>query len=751
LKQTFFLILFFINLANCYQIANGQSDNARPKIGLALSGGGSLGMAHVGVLKVLEEAGLRPDYITGVSMGSIVGAMYSIGYNAETIEYLFRTADWDLILSNNQPEDKVIFTEKKYFNNSIVSLPVSSRKVRLPSGLINGQQIEKTLSYFIWPAADINYFSELPIPFLCIGTDLISTSKVVMKSGYLPDAVRASMAVPSIFTPIKIDTAVIIDGGFVRNIAVTELKEMGADIIIGSYTGFHRYNENELQSVAGVLKQVAFFNSINDYAEEKKLIDILVEPDVKDFSSTIFTNSDSIIQRGYEAASPLRDRFMRLADSLDLLGKQKPVDFILNKRYYTFDKIEVTGNNIISEEQILGVLGIDPGEEVDRHTLNEGIDLLYGRSWFEKVKYRFMPANDSLTLVIECIEKPKGILYGSVHYDNNLNAGIILNLSVKNLLNTRSVVDIESYLAQFYRFRFSYTQFIDRNQRFGLSAFVNADNTMIPVMMIKNETGRFLNRSFGTGINLNKRSGLNHFITISSSYENLTLIPDFISVNQFRKVSYSFINAGIINQYNNLDTKHFPNKGNMFQVSINVSSLLSGKDQHRTIVNKYTPGQPGDFLFKKSWSAAANLRHYYSPDQKLTLGMGADCLFIHTRDTVTSPHNYYYTGGIEGTGGRSFPLSGFHAGEIQVERLASLRFDADWEFIKYLHLNLLTSFAVAKEPGRNEEISFLGGYGLGISYMSIIGPLKVGLMQGFSSNARYFKSIKGYLSIGFIF
>ena len=267
LKISGFLVFVF----SLGQAVIAQQVGTRPKIGVALSGGGSLGMAHIGVLKVMEEAGLRPDYITGVSMGSIVGSLYSIGYRSDSLQALFKNGDWELILSNSVPEYKVIFTEKRYFNNSIISLPVSFKKVRLPSGLINGQQIEKMLSYYEWSAADISDFSKLPIPFLCVGTDLITCKKVVLRTGYLPDAVRASMAVPSIFTPIKIDTAVLIDGGFVRNIAVSELKEMGADIVIGSYTGFHRYNEDELQSVTGVMKQVSFFNAINDYSLQKQL------------------------------------------------------------------------------------------------------------------------------------------------------------------------------------------------------------------------------------------------------------------------------------------------------------------------------------------------------------------------------------------------------------------------------------------------------------------------------------------------
>ncbi len=708
-------------------------------------------MAHIGVLKVMEEAGLRPDYITGVSMGSIVGSLYSIGYRSDTLSNLFKTANWDLILSNNIPENKVIFTEKKYFNNSIISFPISSRKVRLPSGLISGQQIEKMLSYYAWPAVDIDDFSKLPIPFLCIGTDLISCKKVVLKKGYLPDAIRASMAVPSIFTPIKIDTTVLIDGGFVRNIAVSELKEMGADIIIGSYTGFHRYSENELQSVPGILKQLSSFNSFNDYTEQRKFIDILIEPRVKDLSSTVFTNADSIIQRGYIAALPFRETFKKLADSLNLIGSQQPVESILNRHSLVFDKIEVIGNDIISDDQILGVLDIKPGKQIDKDMLSDKIDLLYGRSWFDKVKYRIVPDNDSLTLVIDCIEKPQALLYGSVHYDSFLKAGILLNLSVKNLLTPRSLIDVESYLAQFYRFKVNYTQFIDRNQILGLSTFFSSDNTLFPVLVINDEIGQFINRNYSTGLNLNKRTGLNHLMTVSASYESINLIPDFIPTNRLKRVAFNYLAAYYLNQINTLDTKHFPNRGLLFQISVGTSKLLSGKIQTDYNKKTYSPEFPGQFLFKRSYSASGDFRQYFSPNKKFTFAVGGDFLMTYTNDSITSPHNYYFAGGPDYTLNRSIPLIGFHSAEIPIDRYAGLRFDFDFEFQKDLHLGLIINTAIAREPGKGSDLSFLGGYGLSVGYMSIIGPLKIGVMHGFSNEERYFSAIKAFISIGFSF
>ncbi len=744
-------IIIILALLCFLPVSNAQTAEKRPKVGLALSGGGSLGMAHVGVLKVMEEAGLKPDYVTGVSMGSIVGGFYSMGYSPDSLQRLFRETDWNLILSNKIPENKVIFTEKRYYNNSIISLPVTLKKFLLPSGMINGQQIENMLSYYCWPAAKINDFSKLPIPFLCIGTDLYSCKKVILRKGYLPDAIRASMAVPSLFTPMTIDTAVIIDGGFVRNIAVSELREMGADIVIGSYTGFHKLNKNELQSVAGVLKQLSFFNSILDYASEKKKIDILIEPYTDDMSSTVFTNSDSIIMRGYKAALPFREKFRRLADSLNRLGPRKPDSVILNKKPYVFDKIEITGNKINSDEEILGVLNLTPHQPVDKDILTDKMELLYGRAWFEKVKYRIVPRNDSLILVIDCIEKPKAFLNGSLHYDNAIQAGLLVSLSAKNPVTQGSSFNIDAYIGQYYRFRSLFTQFVDRNQSLGLSFNFNFDNTLLLFMTERGEKGQFYRRFLEGGLSIDKRLGLNHFMSLSANYGNLNIVPDFISVNNLKRLTFNYISIGYMNELNTLDNKHFPKKGVLFNVSLNASKLLEG--DYRTINYKYeyTESDPGDFMFKKSYSLTASLRKYYSPVRKLTFCFGGDALFTYSSDTSFSVNDYYFLGGQDYTTNRSIPLTGFHANEIPVAKVASACINLDLEFSDNFHLSFLTNIAAAQEIGNGKNFSCLGGYGLGLGYMSKLGPLRVGIMQGLSSTERYFNSIKGFISLGFSF
>lgn len=708
-------------------------------------------MAHIGVLKVLEEAGLRPDYITGVSMGSIMGGMYAMGYSADSMYKLVKGMNWDLILSNNIEENKVIFPEKEHFNNSIISLPLSSKKIALPSGLINGQQIENIFSYYAWPAAGINDFSKLPIPFMCLAVDILTGKKVELHNGYLPDAMRASSAVPSFFTPIKIDSALLVDGGVLRNYAAEEVRNMGADIVIGSYTGFQTYSEDELKSMPGIIKQIVFQRSHEDYQKQKKITDLLIEPKVRDLHSTVFSNVDTIIERGYKAALLHREYFRKLADSLNIISPQKPLENILDNRIFAFDRIEVTGNVIYKDYQILGVLGIAPGDKIDKDILREKIDLLYGKTWFEKVKYRITSRNDSLILTVDCIDQPKSMLYGGVYYNNNIGAGIVFRMTFKDPISQKSFVDFDSFIGQSYRLKLTMIQYIDRNQKFGLSAAFFADNTRLPLVEIRKETGSayYRNNYIRTGIS--KYLGLNHLMDVSVSMENSSFSPDYISLNQLRKIAYWSLSESFSYKINTLDTKHFPNKGLLFQISVNTSRLLSGKIQTDNTKETYRSEFPSDFLFKRSYSVAGDIRRYFSSGRKLTLSAGCDFLFTHTNDSITSPHNYYFAGGQESAFHRSIPLIGFHTGEIAIDRFTGVRFDADFEFHKDLHLSLLTNVAIAKEPGKSEDYSVLGGYGLGIGYMSIIGPLKIGIMHGFSSSERYYNAIKAYFSIGFNF
>ncbi len=625
LKNSLSAFLLFSLFFNSYS----QEIHKRPSVGLVLSGGGAHGIAHLGVIKLMEESGLRPDYITGVSMGSIIGGMYSLGYSADSLYKILQEINWEDIFSNKIPENKVTFLEKNNFYNSIISLPTSSARVSLPSGLINGQQIENMLNYYLWPAANISDFSRLPVPFMCVGADIISYKKIDLKTGYLPDAIRASFAVPSIFTPIKIDTLLLVDGGLIRNFAASEAREMGADILIGSYAGFQAYKEEELHTVSGIIRQIAFYRSLEDFNDQKKLVDVLITHNLRKLPKTDFKDVDSLVKRGYEAALPYKEYFMKLADSLNLIEKQKPPENILDKQSYIFDRIEIKGNNIYSDDQIQGILDIEPGEKVDKTMLREKIDLLYGKAWFEKVKYRIIPRNDSLILVIDCEEKPKGMLYGSFHYDNTLGAGVILGLSVKNLLTQRSVINVNSYIAQYFRVEMNAIQFIDRNQKFGLSLNFYADNTLYPMFEMRGDNGDVISRNFVPSLSISRQIGLNQLMSVSLDYENKNLIPQFASDDHIKSLTYNYLTSSYDYFINSVDTKHFPNRGMIFNLSASTSKLISETVTTDTGTTSDWSRNNSDFFSERFYTLYGHLKYYFSNSGRVTFSIGGDVSIHH--------------------------------------------------------------------------------------------------------------------------
>lgn len=729
-----------------------QENRARPKLGLALSGGGAKGLAHIGVIRAMEEAGLKPDYITGVSMGSIVGGMYSMGYSPDSIAGMFSKFDWGPAMSDRIPENKIIFLEKRHFHNSLISLPITRTSIRIPSGLISGQIIESGLNHYFWPAATITDFSELPIPFLCLATDVVTSKRVVFRNGYLPDAIRASIAIPTVFTPVRTDTAVLVDGGVVRNFAVSELREMGADIVIGSYVSFRGYKEKDLETAYGILKQIGFLTSLSDYEDQKRQTDIMIEPDLAGISTLSFNNVDSIIEKGYREALKYREDFERLADSLNSFGPRAPVVALPDVKYYRFNSIRVTGNVLITDAQIIGVLDIRPGENVDRTLLEERIELLYGKSWFEKVKYRIIPEGNLLTLEIECIEKPKAMLYGSLHYDPVLSAGAVISLSVRDLLTPGSVINIDSYIGQYYRFRLSATQFIDRSQKLGIEASLFADNTRFPLIKLRNETGPMLSQNMNTSFSLSKRLSLNHMMTLSLSFENQRLIPDFITASRIRRLSYDNLKVMYNYQANTLDQKHFPNQGIIYGVSLASSKLLGASVRIGSVKHSYRPGdEESPFSFDRTYGARAWFNTYTSPSEKVTVNIGGDFLLTTGTDSITKGNDFWLLGGTDALTDRSVAAIGFHPNQIMIRNIGGVRFGTDIEIVSDLHLTLEGNLFALTESDREIGFTIMGGYGIGAGYMTVAGPIRIGIMHGFYDRQLLFKNIKGFVSMGFTF
>jgi NTE family protein len=353
--------------------------------------------------------------------------------------------------------------------------------------------------------------------------------------------------------------------------------------------------------------------------------------------------------------------------------------------------------------------------------------------------------------VIECIEKPKIMFYGSVHYDNALGSGILMSASVKNLLTPGSEFSLDSFIGQYYRALISFSQYTGGYQKLGISAHFNIDDTPIPVLTLKGETGEWESLNLSSGLSFERVFGLNQMLSLSFDIENRYLMPRYVSGIDIKYLSYNYLTSTLNYQVNTLDNRHFPNKGILMNISAGMSDLFSGSIKIGRIRTEIDKDSPGEFRIGKFYTLKGNWKKYIPSGKRLTLSLSADILYVNRCDSVPSQNNFLMLGGMTSVNDRSIAMYGFHTNEIAIKQLAGLGMELDWKLIKDLHLTLGANVAEAREAGRATGYSSLAGYGMGLGYMSMLGPIKVGVMHGLYGRERYFNKIKGYFSIGFQF
>jgi NTE family protein len=276
---------------------------ARPRIGLVLSGGSALGLSHVGVLRWLEEHRIPIDYVGGTSMGGLVGGLYATGHDsAETREFV-RDIDWTAIFNSSAPFEYLQFRRKQDLRDFPNRLEVGLRKgIRLPTGLSAGHEVGLAISRFAAPYEEIRSFDDLPTPFRCVATDLIEGKEVVFKDGHLPTALRATMSLPAVFSPLSYNGKLLVDGAVLDNLPVTVVKDMGADLIIAVALVDPPAKRVDLESLLGVAGRALSVMVDDNERRHMALADILIAPDLTGVKSTDFANYADLDKRGYAAA-----------------------------------------------------------------------------------------------------------------------------------------------------------------------------------------------------------------------------------------------------------------------------------------------------------------------------------------------------------------------------------------------------------------------------------------------------------------
>lgn len=285
----------------------------RKKVGIVLSGGGAKGVAHIGALKVIEEAGIPIDYIVGTSMGAIVGGLYSIGYTPQQLDSIVSAQDWKYLLSDASDPETTLLSEKLESKQYLLSIPITGKTPHVSdAGIIKGRNISRLISELTIGYHDSISFNRLPIPFACVSENIVNGSKIVFHEGILGTAMRASMSIPGVFSPVYLNDMVLVDGGLADNYPVDIAREMGAEIIIGVDVQSSLMKADELTNLPNVLGQILNLIGEESYRKNVKDSNIHIKVNVDGYSAASFSHEalDTLMRRGKEATMASWDKLI---------------------------------------------------------------------------------------------------------------------------------------------------------------------------------------------------------------------------------------------------------------------------------------------------------------------------------------------------------------------------------------------------------------------------------------------------------
>lgn len=428
----------------------------RPKVGLVLAGGGARGASFIGVLKCLEELGVPVDYVVGSSMGSIVGGMYALGYSPDEMAEIISSIQWKKYVGNHIDRSCYSAELRERYSTQVINVPFNAKGVfkegfipavisELPIAYVNNAEIENLFNELSQGYLDSISFDSLPVPFACVATDIVAGKEVVLRSGNLADAIRASMAIPGVFSPVVVDGKLLYDGGLINIFPSDVLREMGADIIIGiEFSNEKYFFGNKIPTASKLFDYIYNFVIHPKRDENKRLCDILIKPNTAEFGPFSFTSQaiDTLVSRGYQAAQQNREALLQLKQILDSISGQpvhkKPRTNRannLNGQSFMVQKIVMDGEKLTNSQiNWLKRRGkIHDGKLVTTDNIRKAIELFRGTGAFNAVSYELAP-KDSLSdrqqLTFHMGSTSPDVVGLGARYDTEEGAALLFSLGL---------------------------------------------------------------------------------------------------------------------------------------------------------------------------------------------------------------------------------------------------------------------------------------------------------------------------------
>lgn len=444
----------------------------RPTVAVVLSGGGAKGVAHVGVLRHIEELGIPVDLVVGTSMGGLVGGLYSLGYSVDQLDSLVRNIDWNWALSDKLSRKYITYSDLKYKEKYLLSIPFFYEKDyykmmraddtrfnpghrndilhlgadnedgpemllnnllgSLPSGYISGQNVSNLISSLTIGYQDTMSFQAFPIPFVCVAADMVSGKAKIWHEGKINDAMRSTMSIPGMFAPVRLDGMVLVDGGLRDNYPTGLAREMGADIIIGVDLSESRRTYTDVNNIGAIIGQGVDMLARDAYEKNVKIPDVKIKPQLHGYHMMSFEQEslDTIVQRGYEAAlvqdSLLRDVAARTKEGYS--AKRKPKAFGFKSDSLVIADVEIRGVLPREEELLAKRLNLKFGQKISRDDLDDIVAKIYGTQSYDYVTYELLGSSEPFRLIINCRKGPIHQLGLGVRADTEEIVSVLLNL-----------------------------------------------------------------------------------------------------------------------------------------------------------------------------------------------------------------------------------------------------------------------------------------------------------------------------------
>ncbi|OBX23553.1 MULTISPECIES: patatin-like phospholipase family protein [Bizionia] len=721
MKYTLIVFCFFIFITGFSQ---NQDSTVDPKVGLVLSGGGAKGLAHIGVLKVIDSLGIRIDYVAGTSMGAIIGSLYAAGYSGKQIDTIFRDVDFDKIINDNLPRAAKTFYERDNSEKYALTLPFDKFKLKLPSALFRGQNTLSLLSKLTLHVSDVEDFSKLPIPFFCIATNVETGQAVVLDKGSLAQSIVASGAFPSLFQPVIIDDQILIDGGVVNNYPIDELKAKGMDIIIGVDVQDDLATREELRSAPDIILQINNYRTINDMKLKSKKTDIYIKPDITDYTVISFSDGSKIIEKGELATKKKIADLNKIVNQQVVKPKKATVIKVIDS--IRVNTINISGNEKYSRAYVIGKLKIKPEKKIEYTTFVEGVNNLAATNNFASVVYQLHPTENEgeYDLDVSVLETQTRTFFKvGLHYDDLYKTGVLLNLTRKRLLLNDDVASLDFVLGDNIRYNFEY--YIDKGfyWSIGITSRYNQFKKNVPATSLLSDEDLM-------GINVNKLDveiddftnqfyaqtllGNDFALTLGAEHKRFKLTTETI-LTLSNKEETTFDNSDYLSVYGKLkldtyDNKYFPNEGFLFDGDFHL--YLYSSDFNNSFsefsIGKATMGYAksfGKFSGNITTQGGFKIGEDTSPYLDFVLG-GYGNNFINN---FTSFYGYDYL---------SIPGNSFVKAALTI----------DYELFKNHHIIGAANFANVADnifdSGEWFTTPNYTGYAIGYSMQTFIGPIE---------------------------